>query len=126
MPKTFACPSASKSVVAEGKTSYLVPRGPDTIFPGAEGVKIQQITDGTSNTIMVVDANDEAAVIWTKPDDWETSPDFRIKNLFGHHVGGTGFLLGDGSVRFLRQTISPNLLKAMISRNGGEVLNEDN
>ena len=37
-----------------------MPRGTSTIFPGGEGVKIPKITDGTSNTIFVVDADNDA------------------------------------------------------------------
>ncbi len=39
------------------------------IFAGREALKLKEITDGTSNTIAVVDADDDHAVIWTKPDD---------------------------------------------------------
>jgi len=122
MPRVFTCPSASKALAAEGKTAYLVPRGPATIFPGAVGVKIKEITDGTSNTILVVDAGDDLAVIWTKPDDWSTSPEFSIRGLFGHHRLGTNFGLADGSVRFLRETVPTETLKAMTTRNVGEVI----
>ena len=71
MPAVYTCPSGSRTPAKEGKTTYLTPRGPATIFPGADAIKIQDITDGTSNTIFVVDASDAAAVTWTKPDDWD-------------------------------------------------------
>ncbi len=123
MPETYACPDGKKSLAVEGKTTYLTPRGPATLFPGAEAIKIQEVTDGTSNTIMVVDANDDSAVIWTKPDDWEVAPIFQDKGLFGHHPNGTNLLFADGAVRFLKQTIATKVLQAMTTRNGGEVLN---
>ena len=52
-----------------GKTTYLVPTADGTAFGGKEGLTIANITDGTSNTIMIVEAAPEKAVIWTKPDD---------------------------------------------------------
>ncbi len=110
MPAVYHCPSGSPTPAKEGKTSYLTPRGPATVFPGAEGVKIQDITDGTSNTILVVDASDAAAVIWTKPDDWEIAVEFKVQGLFGHHPKGTNFGFADGSVRFLKETIAPEAL----------------
>jgi len=125
MPKAYACPSGSKALAAGGKTTYLTPRGPATIFPGAVGVKIQDVADGTSNTVLLVEAGDDLAVTWTKPDDWEVAPEFQTRGLFGHHPRGTNFGFADGSVRFLKETVSPKLLQAMTTRDGGEVLGED-
>ena len=125
MPKVYACPGESGKLAAEGKTTYLVPRGPSTAFPGAEGVKINDISDGSSNTILVVEASDALAVTWTRPDDWMTAPDFATLGLFSQHGNGTNFLFGDGSVRFLKATIAPSLLKALTTPKGGEVLDAD-
>ena len=75
MPDVYRCPMENELAAREGKTRYVAPRGPGTIFRGAEPVKINEITDGTSNTIMFIEANDEHAVTWTKPDDWEVPPD---------------------------------------------------
>jgi prepilin-type processing-associated H-X9-DG protein len=126
MPLVYACPSGRPALVREGKTAYLTPRGPATIFPGSQAIKIQEITDGTSNTILVVDAGDSAAVIWTRPDDWEVPADFNTQGLFGHHASGTNFAFADGSVRFLKETIAPKLIQALVTRNGGEVISSDN
>jgi hypothetical protein len=125
MPKIYVCPSGSRKVAASGRTSYLVPRGKGTIFPGGEGIKIKEITDGTSNTILVVEANDDSAVIWTKPDDWEVDPEPRKQTLFGHHPGGTNLGIADGSVRFVRDTIDPAVLRKLLTRDGGEVISAD-
>ncbi len=122
MPAVYHCPSGSPTPAKEGKTSYLTPRGPATIFPGAEAVKIQDITDGTSNTIFVVDASDAAAVTWTKPDDWDIAVELKVQSLFGHHPKGTNFGFADGSVRFLKETITPKLLRELTTRNGGEII----
>ncbi|MEO6810283.1 MAG: DUF1559 domain-containing protein, partial [Isosphaeraceae bacterium] len=62
MPADYACPSGSGALTRDGKTTYLTPRGPATIFPGAKAISIRDITDGTSNTIFVVDASDDFAV----------------------------------------------------------------
>jgi hypothetical protein len=124
MPKVYACLGESKRLVHEGKTTYLTPRGVATIFPGTEAIKLQDITDGTSNTILVVDASDALAVPWTKPDDWEIGTEPKIERLVGHHAGGTSFGLADGSVRFVKQTIQPNLLRNLLTRNGGEIIAE--
>ncbi len=41
------------------------------------------------------------------------------------HAGGANFVMGDGSVRFIRDTISPAAFSAMGTRAGGEVINVD-
>jgi prepilin-type processing-associated H-X9-DG protein len=125
MPKLYACPGGDRTLARDGKTTYLTPRGPATIFPGAAGIKIQEITDGTSNTILVVDAAAAAAVVWTEPDDWEVPPAAPARGLFGHHPGGTNVAFADGGVRFIKETIAPAVLRALMSRNGGEVTSGD-
>ncbi len=125
IPQVYRCPSMGRKPAVRGKTTYLTPRGKATIFPGAEGIKLNEITDGTSNTILVVDASDELAVTWTEPKDWDVDPEFVVKGLFGHHPGGTSFGLADGSVKFVKETINLDVLKALLTRNGGEVISAD-
>ena len=122
MPRTYDCPDAARPLAAAGKTTYLVPRGPGTLFPGAERVKIGDVNDGTSNTIMVVDAGDASAVEWTKPADWEVGPDAAAKALLGHHPGGMNVGFADGAVRLLKADIKPSVLRAILSCRGGEVV----
>ena len=50
-------------------TNYLTVRGKDTAFPGKDEIKMADITDGCSHTIMAVEVCDAKAVPWTKPDD---------------------------------------------------------
>ena len=45
-----------------------------------------------------------------------------VNGLYAFHPSGVNILLGDGSVRFLRESTSPGVLAAMITRNGGEPL----
>jgi prepilin-type N-terminal cleavage/methylation domain-containing protein/prepilin-type processing-associated H-X9-DG protein len=41
------------------------------------------------------------------------------------HPGGANFLMGDGSVRFIKETVSPGVYSALCSRAGGEVVSAD-
>jgi len=122
MPAVYRCPSISQKSEFREKTTYLVPRGKATVFPGAKGVGLKEITDGTSSTILTVDAGDDLATVWTKPQDWEVDPEVDMKGLFGHHPEGTNVGMADGSVHFLKETIKLELLKKMLTRNGGEVI----
>ncbi|MDW8243586.1 MAG: DUF1559 domain-containing protein [Thermogemmata sp.] len=40
--------------------------------------------------------------------------------MYSFHPGGLNILRGDGSVQFLRDSLSPAILAALVSRNGGE------
>ena len=51
----------------------------------------------------------------------------RRLNAFGsnHSGGGANFVLADGSVRFVRDTITQGTYDALVTRNGGDSINED-
>jgi prepilin-type processing-associated H-X9-DG protein len=113
MPAVFANPSLG----GQGTTNYLGADGIDAIFSG-KGVSAQQITDGLSNTIMVVEA--DRAVPWTKPDELEFDPEQPTKGLGTIRNGGFNALMADGSVRFILKTIDAGLLRALMTKAGGE------
>jgi hypothetical protein len=125
IPPLYVCPAAHFKKADRGKTTYLAPRGKSTALAGAEGIKIQQFTDGTSNTIFLADAPPSRAVIWTQPDDWDVAEGDGLRAIFGAHVGGTEFLFVDGSVRFIRETVDPKVLWKLLTRDGGEVVGAD-
>jgi prepilin-type processing-associated H-X9-DG protein len=72
---------------------------------------------------MVVEANSE--VPWTKPEDLSFTPAGPLPALGSHHPGGENALYADGSVRFLRTSIPLHVLRALITRNGGEFVSAD-
>jgi prepilin-type N-terminal cleavage/methylation domain-containing protein/prepilin-type processing-associated H-X9-DG protein len=45
--------------------------------------------------------------------------------LFAFHTGGANFLMGDGSVRFLKESTSVLILRGLVSLNGGEIVSAD-
>ena len=122
MPAVYRSPNSA--VWAEGRTNYLTPRNDRSIFPGSKGITFQEITDGLSNTIMLLEVADEKAVIWTKPDDFEYDEEAPLAGLLGPRPGfNVGF--ADGSVRFFTASIDPRALNAMFTRNGGESITFD-
>jgi hypothetical protein len=122
MPKVFDSTGDAKRAAA-GKTTYIAPRGTDTMFPpGKEGLRVRDVTDGTSNTIFLVDADNSLAVPWTKPEDLEVDLSNPAKGLSFRFDGVTLVGFVDGSVHFLSQKINKATLKGLFTRNGGEVI----
>jgi hypothetical protein len=121
MPEVYRCPAAPWG--ATGKTTFLAPVGKELMFTGdVHGVPIKEVTDGTSNTIFVVDAADDHAVVWTKPDDLRVDAKEPLAGLVGHHAGGFNAVFVDGSAHFISRAIDPKMLFAVFTRNGGEVI----
>jgi len=128
MPKFYMVANAKNPVA--GKTYYqgfVSKKGamPRSLFSEDSTVKstFVNITDGTSNTIMVAEAAE--AVDWSKPADMPFDAKKPLPRLGGHSTGGFNVAMCDGSVRFIRDTINPKTLLALITINGGEVANID-
>jgi prepilin-type processing-associated H-X9-DG protein len=116
IPPVYLCPSDGPD--SEHTTRYQVVVGPGTIFEGARGIRLDEVTDGTSNTLLVVEAKNP--VPWTKPDDIPVNA--LTAAVGSKHPGGFNVLMADGSVRFVRMSINPAILQALATRNGGEVI----
>jgi hypothetical protein len=118
MPRIYRSPLSKNK--EPGRTNYLLPVGNGAGFSADKPTSMKDITDGTANTIMVVEADDERAVIWTKPDDWQFDPDNPAQGL-GHNYDGR-FIAGffDGSSHIIRLSTAPKVLKALFTRAGGE------
>lgn len=125
MPATYRDPD-SRLPASEGKTNYLAVRGANSLFPGALGVDTHKdIPDGRAKTIMVVEASDSMAVVWTKPDDFAYEPTDPKKGLIGLRPQGFFVVFADGAVQFLHASIAPNVLLGLFTRNGGEPVSFD-
>jgi hypothetical protein len=107
MPAIYADPALAE-LAAAGNTTYQVPLHEATVFPPArEGVKINEIEDGTSKTVMAVEVESPRAVPWTKPADWQVDQDDPLAGV--KQLDRETFLAAycDGSVRTISIAIDP-------------------
>lgn len=119
MPKAFRSPRQADAL--KHKTTYLAPLGKGLMWDEPKGLKIFQVTDGLSNTIGLVEADDDRAVTWTKPEDMTIDAKNPILGLLGHYTDGFHAAFADGSVRFIKKSIEAKMLWALFTRDGGEV-----
>jgi hypothetical protein len=102
--------------------NYLAVVGPDTAWPGHSTITLKDVTDGTPNTILLVE-NEGAGVPWLEPRDL-TLADMSLE--LNHPRGVStkydrpAVVTLDGSVRALEPTISPETLRALFTIRGGE------
>ena len=117
----YLLPGADPKFKKKGLTFYRAIVGPGSGFEPRDGRlsnKLMDIKDGSSNTIMFVEATDP--VPWTKPDELVYDPNGSLPRFGGHFRGGFHVAMFDGSVRFLTYDISEQALRAALTADGGE------
>jgi multidrug resistance efflux pump/WD40 repeat protein len=120
MPKVYVRPDGKGN---PGETNYLGFVGNGAFFDGKNGLRYPQaFTDGTSNTIMIVEA--AKAVPWTKPEDLPFDPAKPPPRIGNRGDGSDVFRVAmcDGSVHTFSNNMKPETLKAFITRDGDEII----
>jgi hypothetical protein len=122
MPDVYAMPGSKAA--RRGRTCYVRPVGPSTSCPGSRAISFPDIPDGSSLTVMIVEVDDEHAVIWTKPEDFDFDPQNPAKGLGGHIEGTARAVFCDGAPHVLSRLLTDpdrqDQLQAIFTRNGGE------
>ncbi len=117
-PQAFAAGSLVKDPT---HTPYRVFVGKGAAFE--KGVKIRypvDFPDGVSQTIFIIETSD--TVPWSSDQEIAFDPDKPLPKIKGLFPGGFFAAFGDGSVRWIPDTTDEKTLKAMITRNGNEVI----
>ena len=103
MPPLFLLPyeegKESTESKKKGETHYVAFVGNGAMFDVVKGFKLAQIPDGTSNTLMFVEA--AKGVPWSKPEDIEYDPTKPVAPLLYFEKDMCNVAFGDGSVRAL-------------------------
>jgi type II secretory pathway pseudopilin PulG len=119
----YSCPSTSGPKKEE--TTYLAVVCPGSCFRPGGGVRPADITDGTSNTLLVIEVPIDRAVPWMSPRDADEALILSIaSDSHFAHTGGVHSALCDGSVRFLSAQLPPATRRALITIAGGEYVGD--
>ncbi len=120
--KVFVDPRADVGKDKLNHTYYKLFVGGGSPFDTLQSKKIQNITDGTSNTVMIVAAGDP--VPWAKPDDFDFDPKKDLPDLT-KPFPDLLMALCDGSVRMVRPDAVKDfdkVMKLLIQADDGNVI----
>jgi prepilin-type processing-associated H-X9-DG protein len=111
----FTDPASANSPL--GQTDYLFLSGKGAVFEAGKTTKINDVTDGLSNTLVVVEVQN-SGINWAEPRDVGISQPMSLPA--GNHPGGNNVLFADGSVRFVSKSANPTIIREMTTKDGGE------
>ncbi|HTI50127.1 MAG TPA: DUF1559 domain-containing protein, partial [Planctomycetaceae bacterium] len=108
------------------ETSYVAVVSAGTIWPADHIVKLDDVTDGLGNTLLVVETAN-SGIHWMEPRDLHVSQmSLTINSKSGQgissaHPGGAVVGFADGRVRFLSNDTSATTLEALLTIRGEKV-----
>ena len=151
-------------VYGTGEIGAAPGRGNGTFYRNSR-IGLQEITDGTSGTMVVGERSHNLSyVTWTgravggwlfktssfedgtdqfaaEPEESFTMvlgpvglengprtpnhPEAHVEDYWSRHPGGVNFAFGDGSVRYIKSSITPSVFQALATRAGNEVVSAD-
>ena len=100
-------------------TSYLAIVGDNTVFGGEEGMRLEEIPDGTSRTVAFIEA--KTLIHWASPQDLDADEIINGDIAGGFSEGGFNAAFCDGSVQFISNTVTKDTLEALLIINDGKV-----
>ena len=145
----FGSPSGSGGRELEDCEGFVGQCTGNGMFFHNSRVRMRDITDGTSNTIVIgervtrpLGATEDTFSTWSgvvpegeeafartlglvdHPPNAGNHGVIHVDDFSSHHVGGTHFVLGDGHVRFVSENIDENVYQFLSTLSGGEVIGE--
>jgi len=114
----FDCPSDR---YPKRHTTYLAVVAANGCFRPTEPRLLSEVTDGLTETLMVIETPSDRSVPWMSPQDADESLVMSIGSGSKlAHVGGIHAALCDGTVRFLNAELPADVRRALISIAGGD------
>ncbi|MCO6043853.1 DUF1559 domain-containing protein [Aeoliella sp. ICT_H6.2] len=101
MPEVYRCPGLPGSVDAS-MTTYCVVVGPEFVFKGADGTRVDDLLDGANETLLVVEVSSDHAVQWMSPEDIDEQTILQLlQNKKVTHPGRLIAAYADGRIESL-------------------------
>ena len=123
----FNCPSDDHGGTgnASTMTNYVAIVGPETAWPDGRATTFQDISDGTSATLLVVEVAN-SGIHWMEPRDLhvvQMAPTVNAKSgqgISSRHTAGAHGLIADGAVRFVQESVAAEILRAWLTAHAGD------
>src|SRR5262249_8553508 len=107
MPRSFS--PVQDEAAKRGETYYQAFVGPGALFESGRKIRMADITDGTSNTVLVAEA--AAAVPWTKPEDLPFDANKPLPKLGGFAKDSLNVAFADGAVHLIKKDFDEKTMK---------------
>jgi hypothetical protein len=123
----FRCPE--DTAAAPNETSYVAVVGSDTVWNTTKPVGLNDIKDGLATTILLVEMK-HSGIAWAEPRDLDLDhlpPGYdkkKLLELLSNHPGYVNVAFANGSVVSLPVNLSPAEFDAMLTKSGGEPVDE--
>ena len=126
----FICPSDPPTSAAQ--CNYVAVVGPGTLWPDGKTMSLAEVAkrDGLSSTIMLVEICD-SGITWPEPRDLDIRTMVKSINagkglgISSRHAGGAFVAFANARIEFLSEDTLAKTLQAMLTVDGGEVIDED-
>jgi hypothetical protein len=118
MPTIYLSRWQREEDASQGLTYYRAFAGPRTVLGGPRPVRIGEIKDGLTNTILCVEAGEPA--IWTKPDDLPFDPAGSLPKMGGSKGEEFLALFADGFPHLIPKGTDAGTIRGLITYDGDE------
>ncbi|MEO0529868.1 MAG: DUF1559 domain-containing protein [Planctomycetota bacterium] len=120
--EAFECPSID---IEPGMTTYLAAVGPNWAFAGEVPRTVEDIEDGTANTICLIEVSASRAVHWMSPYDADETGGFPFdKDSQAAHPGVYLAAYLDGHCSAIARETEPDSLAALLTVAAGDEVPE--